>query len=213
MYSISSIAMSRFDSRIRQLFCAALALAGLASAYPLHAAGQEPSGAASPQTSLTELLADSLSLYRTGKLDEAAASYRKALQQDPKSGEAYAGAARCLLKQEKVGEAFDVAMQGVAQAPDSPAIHTALGEVLFRKRSMYYADVEFVKAANAAQPDARAFLGKARIEEAMSLYAQAKKHIERAHALDPADPEIRRNWLGTCAARMKSRNSNSILRA
>lgn len=193
-------AMNQINLGIRQRFFAPLfvplAVVGLVSFLTVPAAGQEMS-VVSPQGANGNLLTEALALYRTGKFDEAVAAYRKAVTQDPKSGEAYAGEARCLLKQEKVAEAFEVARQGVAQSPDSAAAHTALGEILFRKGSMYYADVEFVKAANAAKPDARAFLGKARIEEAMSLYAQAKKHVDRAHELDPADPEIRREWLGT----------------
>jgi len=187
--------MAFLNRRIRQLFLAPLTLLGFISST-MTAVGQEPS-AASPQASIGNFLSEALTLYRTGKFDEATDAYKKALLHDPKSGEAYAGAARSLLRQEKVAKALEVATQGVAQASDSPATHTALGEVLFRKGSIYYADVEFVKAANSAKPDARAFLGKSRIEEAMSLYAQAKKHIERAHQLDPSDPEIRREWLGT----------------
>jgi cytochrome c-type biogenesis protein CcmH/NrfG len=61
------------------------------------------------------------------------------LQQDPKSGEAYAGLSRCLLKQQKVTEAFEAASKGVSESPDSPAAHSALGEVLFRKGELHEA--------------------------------------------------------------------------
>ena len=187
--------MTRFECRIRSRL---VAFAGLLPLLIMPAAkGQDALPAASRETTVAAVLSDSLKLYRTGNFDEALAGYQKALQLDPKSGEAYSGAARCLLKQEKITEAFETANQGVAHAPDSPVTHTALGEVLFRRGAIYYADVEFVKAANAAKPDARAFLGKSRIDEAMSLYAQAKKHIVRAHELDSSDPEIRREWLGT----------------
>src|SRR5579859_2908741 len=120
-------------------------------------------------------------LYRTGHLDEAIAKYQAVLQQNPKLGEAYADLSRCLLKQQKVDEAFQAASKGVSETPDSAAAHSALGEVLFRKGDMHESDVEFVKAANSNQPDARAFLGIARIENSMSLYGKAKKSIERAH--------------------------------
>ncbi|HWC20413.1 MAG TPA: aspartyl protease family protein, partial [Terriglobales bacterium] len=146
---------------------------------------------------VSALLIDALGKYQTGQFDEAIAKYQSIIAANPKMGDAYAGLARCLLKQQKISEAFAAASKGVAQAPDSPAAHTALGEVLFRKGAMHDADVEWVTAANAPKPDARAFLGIAQIENAMSLYARAKTSIERAHALDPNDPEIQRRWLGT----------------
>lgn len=136
-------------------------------------------------------------LYGTGHLDEAIAKYQAMLQQNPKLGEAHAGLSRCLLKQQKIDEAFQAASKGVSETPDSAAAHSALGEVLFRKGDMHESDVEFVKAANSNPPDARAFLGIARIENSMSLYGKAKKSIERAHELDPSDPEIRRRWFAT----------------
>jgi tetratricopeptide (TPR) repeat protein len=143
------------------------------------------------------ILSEALQLYRTGRFEDAIVKYQMALQQDPKSGEAYAGLSRCLLKQQKIAEAFDAAGRGVSASPDSPAAHSALGEVLFRKGDLHEADVEWVKAANALKPDPRAFLGISRIEDAMSLFGKAKKSIDHAHELDPKDPEIRRNWLST----------------
>src|SRR5579872_1255100 len=151
----------------------------------------------SPTANSTDQLAEALKLYRTGSFDDAIAKYQAALEANPKSGEAYAGLARCLLKQQKVDEALAAARKGVAQAPDSPAAHSAFGDVLFRKGEMREADVEWVTAANAPHPDARAYLGISRVENAMSLYAKAKQSIERAHELDPSDPEITRRWLST----------------
>lgn len=153
-----------------------------------------------PSTSTSDsavVLTEALKLSRTGRFDDAIAKYQAVLEQDPKSGEAYAGMSRCLLKQQKIAEAFDAASKGVDQAPLSAAAHSALGDVLFRRGEIHDADVEWVKAANAPQHDARAFLGISRMETAMSLYAQAKKHVERAHELDPDDPEIQRHWLST----------------
>lgn len=156
--------------------------------------GSKSSGDVSGVTAETS---EALDLYRSGKFDEAIEKYRAVLQQDPKSGDAYAGLARCYLKEQRVQEAFDAATQGIAQVPDSMATHTALAETLFRKGDMYHADVEWVKAANANPPNARAFLGLSRLDNSMSLYAKARKMIERAHDLDPDDPDIKRRWLST----------------
>ena len=166
------------------------------TAAPLSPAGQAATVVAGT-SELSALLIDALGLYRTGHFDDAVAKYESIIAASPKSGDAYAGLARCLLKEQKITDAFAAASKGVAQVPDSPVAHSALGEVLFRKGQMHDADVEWVTAANAVKPDARAFLGIARLENSMSLYAKAKKSIERAHELDPEDPEIQRRWLGT----------------
>lgn len=176
----------------------ALLLAGFGLSQNI-APQMEPSAtsASANLESSANVLNDALKLYRTGHFDDAAAKYQTVIQQDAKSGDAYAGLARCLLKEQKISDALEVARKGVAEVPGSPAAHTALGEVLFRKGEMHDADVEWVTAANSTHPDARAFLGISRVENAMSLYAKAKKSIDRAHDLDPEDPEIRRRWLST----------------
>ena len=157
----------------------------------------QASAAVNSTSSVSALLIEAVALYRTGQFDKAVAKYQSLIAANPTLGDAYAGLARCLLKQQKISEAFAAASKGVSEAPDSPATHSALGEVLFRKGAMHEANVEWVTAANSPKSDARAFLGIARIETAMSLYAKAKTSIERAHALDPDDPEIQRRWLGT----------------
>lgn len=176
------------------LFLSAFGLSGSIAAQVDQSA---TSSASTSSESTPAALSDALKLYRTGHFEDAAAKYQMVLQRDAKSGDAYAGLARCLLRQQKVSEALEIAKNGVVEASDSSAAHSALGEVLFRKGEMHDADVEWVTAANAPRPDARAFLGISRIENAMSFYAKAKKSIDRAHELDPDDPEIRRRWLST----------------
>jgi tetratricopeptide (TPR) repeat protein len=160
-------------------------------------AQEAASPAASPQKPAPELLAQALQAYRTGKFDAAIEGYQAVLQQDPKSGEAYAGLARAYLKQDKVGIAFDTASKGVAEVPDSLAAHTALGEVYFRQAKMVDSENEFRKGVNTTHPEARACLGLARLYDALSFHARAKTMLEKAHALDPEDPDIQRPWLST----------------
>ena len=160
-------------------------------------AQEAPSPSATSQKPLQELLAQALQSYRTGKFDAATEEYQAALQQDPKSGEAYAGLARTYLKQNSVQAAFDTAEKGIAAAPDSPAVHTALGEVYFRQGKMVESESEFRKTVNTGHPEARACLGLARLYDALSFHARAKTMLEKAHALDPDDPDIQRRWLST----------------
>ncbi len=155
------------------------------------------SSTSSPQVTVGDLLAQGLRAYRTGKFDAAVEEYRAVLQQDPESGEAYAGLARTYLKQEKIQTALEAASKGVAEAPDSPAAHVALGEVYFRQAKMEECEKEFLKGVNTTHPEARAYLGLAHLYSAYSLNAKAKKELEKAHALDATDPDIQRSWMST----------------
>jgi len=174
--------------------------------------GQEaPVPSVSSQKPLQELLVQALQSYRTGKFDAALEKYQAALQQDPKSGEAYAGLARTYLKQENVQTALETAKKGVGEAPDSLTAHTALGEVYFRQGKMEECEKEFLKAVNTIHPEARAYLGLARINSAFSLYAKAEKQLERAHALDPNDPDIQRWWMQTLSRSERIQSLQSYL--
>jgi len=146
---------------------------------------------------VAELLQQALQAYRTGKFDLAIEKYNNTLQQDAKSGDAYAGLARTFLKMEKIEAAFEAASKGVAQVPGSLAAHSALGEVYFRQARMEESEKEFLVGLNAPDPDARAYLGLARLYDAYSLHARARKMLEKAHALDPRDPDIQRRWIRT----------------
>jgi len=48
---------------------------------------------------------------------------------------------------------------------------------------------------NSGHADARAYLGLARMSTATTLYEQAKREIDKAHALDPSDPDIQLYWI------------------
>jgi tetratricopeptide (TPR) repeat protein len=177
-----------------------LACVAIASiAFTLMGFAQSPpdkSGDPIPSQTST-LLAEALQLYWTGKLDLALQSYQAILQRDPKSGDAYAGLARVYLKQEKVQEAYEAASSGIAAGSGSTAAQVALGEVYFRQGKISQAEKEFVRLANSGGPNARICLGLARIYQAASLYKRAKAMIDRAHELDPSDPDILKFWVST----------------
>lgn len=153
-----------------------------------------------------DLLKEALQAYRTAKFDLAAEKYQSVLKADPKTGDAYAGLARTFLKQEKVEAALEIANKGVSEVPSSMAAHVALGEVYFRQAKMEEAEKEFLQGVNTPHPDARACLGLARLYDAFSLHAKARKMLERANQLDSGDPEIQRRWMSTLkrAERIKS---------
>src|SRR5581483_2921275 len=116
-----------------------------------------------------DLLGDALRLYRSAKFEDAAEKYAEALKQNPNSADAYAGMIRCSLKEGEVQHAYQSIQKAIAAAPDSEKLHVVLGEVYFRQGKMHEAEQEFVNAANMQSPDARAYLGLARVSAAVSM--------------------------------------------
>ena len=173
------------------LFLTRIAVASVASAQdaaPPNAPGAAPGAAPS--------LADSQRMYRTGKFDAAAQEYA-ALSAGPQAALAYVGLARVDLKQKRPADAFAAATKAVELAPNSPDAQVALGEVYYRQGRIPDAEAIFVNVINSGANNARAYLGLARVSNAASLYRRGKEMIDRADALDPSDPDIRRYWLRT----------------
>jgi predicted aspartyl protease len=56
---------------------------------------------------------------------------------------------------------------------------------------------EFLKSVNRANPASRGFFGLSRLYDAYSLHAKARAMLEKAHSLDPSDPDISRRWMRT----------------
>jgi tetratricopeptide (TPR) repeat protein len=141
-------------------------------------------------------LAEANRHYRRGEFDAAIQSYNAVLQKNPKSPDAYAGLTRVHLKQKEVDQAFEIATKGL-KATNSPTVDAALGEVLFRQGKIPEAEREWVNIINKGYPNARAYWGLARVRNAISLYAQAKQMLDKAHELDPNDPDIQKYWINS----------------
>ncbi len=139
---------------------------------------------------------DPWSLYRMGNFAAAIDGYQQLLKDNPKSSDAYAGLARVYLQQKNVDLASQTVAKGLAVS-DSPSLHVALGEVQFRQGKISEAEQEWVKVINSGHPDARAFLGLARVSNAVAMYKRGKTMIDEARELDPADPDVERQWIGT----------------
>jgi len=141
-------------------------------------------------------IAEARTLYEHGNFDAAADMYRGLLKIDSKNADAYAGLTRTLLKQKKVEEARLTADEAL-KTIDSPTLRTAAAEVHFREGSIGEAERKWVDVINSGHPEGRAFLGLARVSDAFSLYKRAQTMLEKAHAADPNDADIRKAWLGT----------------
>lgn len=101
-------------------------------------------------------------------------------------------------------------MKGV-QVADGPVVRVALGEVYFRQGKIPEAEREWVNVINSGHAEARAYLGLVRVDKAMSLYKKAKDKIDKAHQLDPNDPDIQRYWIDTLSRNERIKNLEDYL--
>ncbi|MBV9608593.1 MAG: tetratricopeptide repeat protein, partial [Acidobacteria bacterium] len=168
-----------------------------ASAAPAAASGFIANATAKVEWQNLSPIGRGIALYRRGKFAEAAEAFREARKDDAKSPIIAAWLARCLLKQESIHDAFEIAQQAAADSNDSPAAHTALGDVLFRKGRIADAEAQYIQSLKLMSTDARALLGLSRIYESISLYGKSRLALIKAHELNPNDPEILRDWLIT----------------
>lgn len=136
-----------------------------------------------------------LLLYRKGDFTGALAKYQELLKDNPQSPDAYAGVVRVYLKQKKVDEAAKAADEGLAHL-DHPRLRSARAEVWFRQGRITDAEREWVQVVN-SYPEARAYLGLAKVRNAIAMYKSAKQMIDKAHEIDPDDPDIQSEWIST----------------
>lgn len=143
-----------------------------------------PSSAAPPNP-----LHEALLLYRKGDFDGAVNKYRELVGAKQNIPEAYAGLIRTYLKKRDVRQAQETGTKGLSES-DTPFLRVAVGEVYFREGRIHDAEQEWVNVINSGHPEARAYLGLARVRWALSMYKTGWAMIEKAHTLDPSDPEI-----------------------
>jgi len=137
-----------------------------------------------------------MALAGKGDYDAAIKKYQEVIQAKPKSPDAFAGLTRCYLKKKDVTQAYQAVNQALVAA-DAWPVRVALGEVYFRQGKIPEAEKEWVGVINTGHQAARAYLGLARVRWAIEMNKSAKAMIDKAHELDPADPEIGRSWVGT----------------
>jgi len=159
----------------------------------------KPASVASPspaQSRSDSPLLEAIALYRRGDFAGAIAKYEEVLQQHAKSPDAWAGIVRCYLKQKDVEHAAQAAEKGLAES-DSAQVRAAHAEVLFRQGRIAEAESEWVKIINSGYPEARAYLGVARVRDAIAMYKSERALLNKAHELNPNDPDIQDAWVGT----------------
>jgi tetratricopeptide (TPR) repeat protein len=152
-----------------------------------------PVPASPPAIAPENPLGDALILFRKGDVDGAIQKYQLLIAAKPKSPDAYAGLVRAYLKKKDVTQAYATAQRALQDA-DSAPVRVALGEVYFRQGKIDGAEAEWAAVINSGHQNARAYLGLARVRASRSLYKGASTLIEKAHQLDPNDPEISKRW-------------------
>jgi len=156
-----------------------------------------PPGTTKPDTTVpVDALTSASSLYRRGDFEGAIAKYQEFLKEHSNSPDAMAGIVRSYLKEKKVDLAAQTADQGLG-LKDSPRLRVARAEVWFRQGKISEAEAEWVKVINSGYPEARAYLGLARVRDALAMYKSAKTMIDKAHQADPNDPDIQDWWVDT----------------
>ena len=120
--------------------------------------------------------------------------YRRVLTRDPASPEANAGLIWSLLYEKKL-PAARIALDGALRvAPDAPAVLVAEGDVRLREGQVQEAEAAYKQALTLDQNLARGWFGMAKIAYMNSMHRTATRQINKAHELDPADPEIKDWW-------------------
>lgn len=178
-----------------------------AGVSPPDAKAGDPAQAATPSNPLDA----AAQLYRTGKLAEAEAAYKRILQNEPESAAAYVGLVHVSLRQKRLPDAEAAIAKAMELSPNSNAVRVAQGEVHFRKGKITEAQDDFTALVKANVPEARAYLGLGRVYWAESYRRHAKLMFDFAHDKDPDDPDIRRSWLFTLSRKERIQALRGLL--
>jgi predicted aspartyl protease len=158
-------------------------------------------------------LGGALELLRHGRLTEAADAYNKIIASGADVPAGYAGLARVNLKEKNVSGAYTAAAKAVELDPNFSDGHVALGEVYFRQGELAGAEKEWISVINSGHATARAYFGLYRISHATSNFKSAKARIDRAHQLNPDDPEIWRAWAFTLGREQRLKELRDFMAA
>ena len=140
------------------------------------------------------------SFFQAGRLDQAAESYRMAIEANPQDADLYVALARVLVFADKAQDAETEARNALLIDPNLPAAHAVLGWALDFQGPDHLVEAEAeVRAALASDPDfalGRAYLAEILIDEYVALdegdYRDAVAAADRAVQLDPNIVETHR---------------------
>jgi len=172
---------------------------------------QQTKPIASIESEAAALLKEADEQFSKGSFDEALVQYNQILKSGTETAQAYTGIVRCYLRQEKLRDAEETLVQGQQAKPTDPGLKAVQAELLFRQGRIPDAERILVQVINAGGAPARAYLGLARISSATGLYAREHRLLLRAHDLDPSDPDVQKEWMGTLSRRDRAKFLESCL--
>jgi tetratricopeptide (TPR) repeat protein len=147
---------------------------------------------------LTTPFTQGMELYRERDLPAAMAKFKDAAEQGGEDAAAsYAWLSRLQLQMRRPEDAAVSVDKALELNKDLPTAGSAKGEVLYRQGKFAEAQETFRRIVMADKPDARAYLGLAKIHWTIGNYKSAKLVIDHAYNLDPKDPEIFWRWFAT----------------
>jgi len=158
------------------------------------ALAQTPMARESATSDPSAAMEEALKAYKSQNWDQAQEKFSAIVLEYPKSEQAWTMLVRALLKKEMVKEASEKAKQAAIEIPNSYDIQTALGEVYYRQGLIADADKTLVAVVNSDDSNARAYYVLAKIRRAISMYKKSREFIDKAHDLDPHDPDIMQFW-------------------
>ncbi|HEY2389532.1 MAG TPA: aspartyl protease family protein [Candidatus Angelobacter sp.] len=141
--------------------------------------------------------ADALSgaheIFSKADFQGAAAAFQKIIETNP-SAEAYSGLVRSLLKADDVKAADESSQKALAALPESALVHSARGDVYFRRGRIPEAEDEYKAALKLDDKSSRAWLGQGKIDSVYTRHSKSKAAIAKAHELDPTDGDALYEW-------------------
>jgi tetratricopeptide (TPR) repeat protein len=132
-------------------------------------------------------------LFRQGHFQAAQDAFAKLIERQPTPG-AYAGLVQSLLKQEKVDAAEAQSRDALELLPQSALLHATRGDVFFRRGLIDEAQGEYEKALKIDEKCGRAWLGRGRVDAALSHRKRSREAFTKAHELDGDDGDILYRW-------------------
>lgn len=135
--------------------------------------------------------------YLAADYARAEISYRRELADHPTDGAIAQGLIHALLRQEKIEEAADAMSAALAAAPRSSTLVALRGELELRAGEPWTAAKSAQEATGLDPCNPRAEFLVAHLLKLNSFFATALQTLDEAHAIDPADPEIRAEWMMT----------------
>jgi hypothetical protein len=135
--------------------------------------------------------------YLAGDFNKAEGLYQAALTNNPGDTDLAIGLVHTLLREQKLVDATTAVQASIGDKPASAALLTLRGEVELSQGEPWKSAETAGASAKLDPCNPRTVFLIARLAGLTSRYATARRLLAGAHQLDPADPEIRVEWMKT----------------